>query len=420
MTRPGDGAYPAGPCRSAAALPVPRPPGRSRAGACRLCCTKCGPFARPQRTRPTTSPSWSAPIRSAPTTRRQAPSASCMPRCAGSARWSCARPTRISCRPAARSRSTATVLPPRSPRRWRRTAHRIAARKSRRRRPDWDSVIVATGPLTSSDTCRRDPHAHRRRRARFLRCHRADRASRVHRLRHRLVPVALRQDRARRLRRRLHQLPADARAIRRLRRCAARRRENGIPRFRGVDALFRRLPADRGDGRARARDAPPWTDEAVRPDRSASAVGKSPTPSCNCARTTSSARCSTWSGFQTKLKHGEQVRIFRTIPGLANAEFARLGGLHRNTFLNSPKLLDDTLRLKANAALRFRRPDHRLRRLRGIGGDRSARRPLCRRRAARRSAPASAAADHRAWRPPRSHHRRSYRNDRRRTTRSSR
>ena len=58
-------------------------------------------------------------------------------------------------------------------------------------------------------------------------------------------------------------------------------------------------------------------------------------------------------GFQTKLKHGEQVRIFRTIPGLASAEFARLGGLHRNTFLNSPKLLDATLRLKADPRLRF-------------------------------------------------------------------
>jgi methylenetetrahydrofolate--tRNA-(uracil-5-)-methyltransferase len=58
-------------------------------------------------------------------------------------------------------------------------------------------------------------------------------------------------------------------------------------------------------------------------------------------------------GFQTKLKHGEQARIFRTIPGLANAEFARLGGLHRNTFLNSPKLLDATLRLKAEPRLRF-------------------------------------------------------------------
>src|SRR5215468_5291929 len=58
-------------------------------------------------------------------------------------------------------------------------------------------------------------------------------------------------------------------------------------------------------------------------------------------------------GFQTKLKHGEQVRIFRTIPGLQGAEFARLGGLHRNTFLNSPKLLDGTLRLKAMPRLRF-------------------------------------------------------------------
>jgi len=58
-------------------------------------------------------------------------------------------------------------------------------------------------------------------------------------------------------------------------------------------------------------------------------------------------------GFQTKLKHGEQVRIFRTIPGLENAEFARLGGIHRNTYLNSPKLLDGTLRLAAAPRLRF-------------------------------------------------------------------
>ncbi len=58
-------------------------------------------------------------------------------------------------------------------------------------------------------------------------------------------------------------------------------------------------------------------------------------------------------GFQTKLRHGEQTRIFRTIPGLEQAEFARLGGLHRNTFLNSPKLLDRQLRLKAMPRLRF-------------------------------------------------------------------
>jgi methylenetetrahydrofolate--tRNA-(uracil-5-)-methyltransferase len=58
-------------------------------------------------------------------------------------------------------------------------------------------------------------------------------------------------------------------------------------------------------------------------------------------------------GFQTKLKHAEQVRVFRTIPGLEKAEFARLGGLHRNTFLNSPRLLDGTLRLKSKPRLRF-------------------------------------------------------------------
>ena len=58
-------------------------------------------------------------------------------------------------------------------------------------------------------------------------------------------------------------------------------------------------------------------------------------------------------GFQTKLKHAEQVRLFRTIPGLENAEFARLGGLHRNTFINSPLLLDRQLRLKSAPHVRF-------------------------------------------------------------------
>src|SRR5258707_6459699 len=58
-------------------------------------------------------------------------------------------------------------------------------------------------------------------------------------------------------------------------------------------------------------------------------------------------------GFQTKLNHGAQQRVFRTIPGLENAEFARLGGLHRNTFLNSPKLLDSQLRLRVQPRLRF-------------------------------------------------------------------
>ncbi len=58
-------------------------------------------------------------------------------------------------------------------------------------------------------------------------------------------------------------------------------------------------------------------------------------------------------GFQTKMKHGEQKRVFRAIPGLENARFARLGGMHRNTFLNSPQILDGALRLKAQPNIRF-------------------------------------------------------------------
>ncbi len=58
-------------------------------------------------------------------------------------------------------------------------------------------------------------------------------------------------------------------------------------------------------------------------------------------------------GFQTKLKYGVQTEIFRLIPGLEEAQFARLGGIHRNTFLNSPRLLDDQLRLKSQPRLRF-------------------------------------------------------------------
>jgi methylenetetrahydrofolate--tRNA-(uracil-5-)-methyltransferase len=58
-------------------------------------------------------------------------------------------------------------------------------------------------------------------------------------------------------------------------------------------------------------------------------------------------------GFQTKMKYGAQADVFKMIPGLENASFARLGGIHRNTFLHSPKLLDGLMRLKARPALRF-------------------------------------------------------------------
>ena len=89
-------------------------------------------------------------------------------------------------------------------------------------------------------------------------------------------------------------------------------------------------------------------------------------------------------GFQTKLKHAEQVRLFRTIPGLEKAEFARLGGLHRNTFINSPQLLDATLRLKAAPHIRFAGQITGCEGYVEIGGDRPARRPLRRGRAERR------------------------------------
>ncbi len=116
-------------------------------------------------------------------------------------------------------------------------------------------------------------------------------------------------------------------------------------------------------------------------------------------------------GFQTKLKYAEQVRIFRTIPGLENAEFARLGGLHRNTFLNSPKLLDERLRLKADPRLRFAGQ------ITGVEGYvesaamglMAGRMAAAERRGERLRGPA---ADDRPWRADQSHHRRPYRDDR--------
>ena len=118
-------------------------------------------------------------------------------------------------------------------------------------------------------------------------------------------------------------------------------------------------------------------------------------------------------GFQTKLKHAEQVRIFRTIPGLENAEFARLGGLHRNTYINSPKLLDASLRLKALPRLRFAGQ------ITGVEGyvESAAIGLLAGRFASAdaldRASPA-AARDDGAWRAAQSHHRRTSRRRRRR------
>ena len=105
------------------------------------------------------------------------------------------------------------------------------------------------------------------------------------------------------------------------------------------DALFRGLPAHRGDGRARAetlRYGPMKPVGLTNPHR----PGVRPYAVVQLRQDNALGTLWNMVGFQTKLKHGEQARIFRMIPGLATAEFARLGGLHRNTFLNSPKLLD--------------------------------------------------------------------------------
>ncbi len=110
-------------------------------------------------------------------------------------------------------------------------------------------------------------------------------------------------------------------------------------------------------------------------------------------------------GFQTKLKHAAQTEVFRTIPGLERAVFARLGGLHRNTFINSPRLLDGALRLKADPTPAVRRSDHRRR---GLCGERR-HRIACWAAGGRRAVgghPGPAARDNGAGRARAAHHRR--------------
>jgi methylenetetrahydrofolate--tRNA-(uracil-5-)-methyltransferase len=171
----------------------------------------------------------------------------------------------------------------------------------------------------------------------------------------------------------------------------------GTPYFDGC------LPIE-SDGRTRPRDAAPRPDEADgltnahNPTVKAYAV-------VQLRQDNALGTLYNMVGFQTKLKYGAQAEIFRLIPGLENAEFARLGGLHRNTYINSPTLLDRSLTLKGRPGLRFRRPDHRLRRVCGKRQHRPARRPFRRRRAPWRNTVA-AAGNHGVRRPARPYHRR--------------
>ena len=105
--------------------------------------------------------------------------------------------------------------------------------------------------------------------------------------------------------------------------------------------FFEGLPADRGDGASRTRHAAIRSDEAGRP-RPIRARDAVRTRSCSCGRTRWPAITGASSGFQTQIKWGDQARVLRLIPGLENAEFVRLGMVHRNTYINGPTVLRDT------------------------------------------------------------------------------
>ena len=165
---------------------------------------------------------------------------------------------------------------------------------------EWTSVIVATGPLTSPALAEAIRALTDETRARLLRRHRPDRALRERRSLEGLVPVALRQGRDRGGAHRLSQLPDGPGPVRGLRRRAARRREDRVQGLGARHPLLRGLPADRGDGRARPRDAALRADEAGRPDQPARARPRSPTPWSSSAATTRSARSTTSSASRPR------------------------------------------------------------------------------------------------------------------------
>ena len=166
--------------------------------------------------------------------------------------------------------------------------------------PDWSSVIIATGPLTSPALAEAIRALTDEIRARLLRRHRPHRAFRLDRPRQGLVPVALRQGRDRGRPHRLPQLPDGPRPVRGLHRRAARRRQDRVQGLGARHPLFRGLPADRGHGRARPRDPALRPDEADRPHQPPRAADQSPTPSSSSAATTRSARSTTSSASRPR------------------------------------------------------------------------------------------------------------------------
>ena len=146
--------------------------------------------------------------------------------------------------------------------------------------------------------------------------------------------------------------PLDKRALRGLHRRPARRRHDPLPGLGARHALLRGLPAHRGDGRTRGRDTPRFG--PMKPvGLTDPATGARPHAVVQLRQDNALGTLFNMVGFQTKLTHGAQKRVFRLIPGLERASFARLGGIHRNTFINSPVLLDAELRLRRAPHVRF-------------------------------------------------------------------
>ena len=272
-----------------------------------------------------------------------------MRKCGAAAPWCCARPTPIGFRRAARWPWIGAGFPrpskPRSPpSRW----SRFAARKSRRCRPSpGGSVILATGPLTSADLAaaiaRRTgeeslaffdaiaPIIHAEsiddtktwRQSRYGKGDGADYINcALDREQYRTFVAAL--------------VAADT--------VSFHEWEKNTPYFAGCLPI--EVMAARGPETLRYGPMKPMGLTDPRGLRRAHAV-------VQLRQDNALGTLYNLVGFQTKLRHADQVRLFRTIPGLERAEFARLGGLHRNTFINSPKLLDAQLRLKREPRLRF-------------------------------------------------------------------
>ncbi len=200
-------------------------------------------------------------------------------------------------------------------------------------------TILATGPLTSPALSARVAGGAGRDPPLLLRRHRADGGQRLDRHVDRLAGVALRQGR-----RGLRQLPARPRAVLRLRRRGARGRE-GARRASSSAASTSRAACPIEEMARRGRDTLAFG--PMRPvglDRSAHRRARL-RRACSCGRTTPRVALYNMVGFQTKMTYPEQRRVFRMIPGLAAAEFVRLGSLHRNTYVDAPTLLLPSLQV---------------------------------------------------------------------------